>query len=426
MITNEYTLLSVGELIRGVTFSKSEASKEFHASMLPVLRSGNVQRELITDSGLLFIPKDKPRDRQMLQKWDIVISVSNSRELVGKSAIATTSWNGTFGAFLTTLRVDRKIADPRYIYYTMQTKQWLNAITQNSTATNNIANINNSRLGALTVRLPSLKEQEEIVAKIEELFSEIDNFASTTPKTMELFARYKLSILAQAFTGKLTENDLFEIRQDIVVDDDLTKELPELPKAWRYVKLKGLGELARGKSKHRPRNDPRLFGGPYPFLQTGEVKASGGLITEYEKTYSDFGLAQSKLWPRGTLCITIAANIAETAFLDFDACFPDSVVGFAANPELVLPKYVKYFIELSKERIERFAPATAQKNINLKTLEELVVPLCSLQEQQKIIDVIESKFSETNNLADVILNVNTQGQRVKQSILSKAFKGELV
>src|SRR5262249_8289055 len=105
-------------------------------------------------------------------------------------------------------------------------------------------------------------------------------------------------------------------------------------RGWPTRKLVELGTLDRGVSKHRPRNDPALLGGPYPLIQTGDVANSGGYITGFVATYSELGLAQSRLWPAGTLCITIAANIAKTGVLTFDACFPDSVVGFTADPDI--------------------------------------------------------------------------------------------
>lgn len=96
-------------------------------------------------------------------------------------------------------------------------------------------------------------------------------------------------------------------------------------KSWIPKKLNELGYVGRGKSKCRPRNDPSLYGGEYPFIQTGEIKAANLYISDYVQTYNDKGLSQSKLWPPQTLCITIAANIAETAILKIPACFPDSV-----------------------------------------------------------------------------------------------------
>ena len=139
---------------------------------------------------------------------------------------------------------------------------------------------------------------------------------------------------------------LNKLNQCISLRKQQLKKLDELVKS-RFIEMFGdpvnnseglpeltlpeLGEFGRGVSKHRPRNDPKLLGGKYPLIQTGEVANSNLYITEYESTYSELGFKQSKLWQKGTLCITIAANIAKTAILTFDACFPDSVVGFKAN-----------------------------------------------------------------------------------------------
>lgn len=149
-----------------------------------------------------------------------------------------------------------------------------------------------------------------------------------------------------------------------------------LPKFWQWVFLFQIGELNRGKSKHRPRDDKSLFGGVYPFIQTGDIRnANGGIISRYSETYNEFGLKQSKLWPKNTLCITIAANIADTAILHIEACFPDRVVGFIANPEIADVKFVHYYFKTIKKKLETNASATAQKNINLYTLRNIIVPL---------------------------------------------------
>lgn len=147
-------------------------------------------------------------------------------------------------------------------------------------------------------------------------------------------------------------------------------------------KLCELGSLDRGRSQHRPRNDPKLLNGPYPLIQTGEVASAGLYITEYKNTYSELGLHQSKMWRAGTLCITIAANIAQTAILTFDACFPDSVVGFIPN-DVVSAIYMHYWFGFFQRILEEQAPQVAQKNINLKILSDLdvMVPTQECQEQ---------------------------------------------
>ena len=85
--------------------------------------------------------------------------------------------------------------------------------------------------------------------------------------------------------------------------------MEEVKEGWEYKRLDELGFIGRGKSRHRPRNDPSLYNGEYPFIQTADVKNAELYVKEYFQAYNERGLVQSKLWPKGTLCITIAANI---------------------------------------------------------------------------------------------------------------------
>ena len=146
--------------------------------------------------------------------------------------------------------------------------------------------------------------------------------------------------------------------------------------------LSQLGKFGRGVSKHRPRNAPELLGGKYPLIQTGEVANSDLYILSYQNTYSELGFKQSKIWKAGTLCITIAANIAKTAILTFDACFPDSVVGFSANDK-TNNIFIHYWFGFFQQILESQAPESAQKNINLQILSDLkiIVPPIELQNQ---------------------------------------------
>ena len=176
--------------------------------------------------------------------------------------------------------------------------------------------------------------------------------------------------------------------------------------------LANLGMLGRGRSKHRPRNDPKLLGGKYPLIQTGEVSQSGLYIRNFSNTYSELGLKQSKLWPKDTLCITIAANIASTSILTFNACFPDSVVGFISNEDKVKPVFLHYWFSFFQNIIESQATQVAQKNINLKVLSNLSVihPPISLQNEfaDFVRQVDKSKFENivylNNTLSNKILS----------------------
>ena len=285
-------------------------------------------------------------------------------------------------------------------------------------------NISQTVLNSLRVPVPPIEEQNRIVARIEELFSELDNGVETLQKTKQQLAVYRQAVLKQAFEGHFTSHQQLDVELPWASEEE-TATLPDIPAEWRYVSLSNLGDLGRGKSKHRPRNDAKLFeNGKYPFIQTGDVKAAKRYITEYSKMYGEFGLQQSKLWPKGTLCITIAANIAETAFLGIDACFPDSVVGFAPFDN-VCSEYIKHFIESQKLRLWAFAPATAQKNINLDTLENLIIPYCSFEEQKTVVSEIESRMTICDSIEKTVDTALQQAEAMRQSILKQAFEGRL-
>ena len=193
------------------------------------------------------------------------------------------------------------------------------------------------------------------------------------------------------------------------------------PKGWEKKKLGVVGSLKRGMSKHRPRNAPELLGGPYPLIQTGDVSNAGIYIRSFTQTYSELGLQQSKMWPCGTLCITIAANIAKTGILKFDACFPDSVVGFVPLSSEVNKEFVHYWFSFFQQIIEAAAPESAQKNINLKILEEqnIVVPPLHLQTRfAAIVEATEAqKALMQQSLTEMENNFN--------SLMQQAFRGEL-
>ena len=324
--------------------------------------------------------------------------------------------------------------------------------------------------------LAPLPEQRAIVSKIEELFSDLDKGIDDLKKAKDQLVIYRQAVLKKAFDGELTKewreeqinlpsaDELIEqIKEErekqykkqiedwkkAVKDweingekglkpikpkslklvsslkaDDI-KKLTSIPEVWKYHYLAYAGDLGRGKSKHRPRNDKRLFGGPYPFFQTSEVKAQE-IIVKYSQTYSEFGLKQSKLWPAGTLCITIAANIAETGFLGIDACFPDSIVGYTPYDKIIDIKYIDYFFQSAKRRISAYAPATAQKNINLATLENLLMPYCSKKEQAQVVKEIESRLSICDKVEQNINESLEKAKALRQSILKKAFDGKLL
>lgn len=192
-------------------------------------------------------------------------------------------------------------------------------------------------------------------------------------------------------------------------------------RGWTPVPLEQLGSINRGVSKHRPRNDPKLLGGPHPLIQTGEVSNAGTYITTYTQTYSDLGIAQSKLWPAGTLCITIAANIAQAGILTFDACFPDSVVGFLAHEGESNTLYVLGLFWFFQAILEKNAPAAAQKNINLEILRALSVPKPPIELQREFATIVEKVEALKSRYQQSL----TDFEALYGALSQQAFKGEL-
>lgn len=155
--------------------------------------------------------------------------------------------------------------------------------------------------------------------------------------------------------------------------------------SWEAKGLDELGYVSRGRSRHRPRDAAHLYGGPHPFVQTGDVKHAGLYLTEYIQTYSEDGLAQSRMWPAGTLCITIAANIADTAILGFDACFPDSVIGFIPDDKKADARFIKYLFDaLLQRKYKQFAQGAAQDNLSQSKLLSLKFPIPGISEQKQM------------------------------------------
>lgn len=318
------------------------------------------------------------------------------------------------------LHINTDLVIPKYIFYRLQIIQFDHSTHKRYWI---------QSYSKIKVLIPPLDEQFRIVARIEEFFSELDKAVDTLKTTKEQLVVYRQAILQQAFIG----NSNYHKRKSSIpkaefkpVDAKELVQLASLPQEWKYVYLSDLGNLSRGKSSHRPRNDPKLFeNGVYPFFQTGDVKGAQKDLYNCEKKYNDVGLTQSKLWPAGTLCITIAANIAETCFLGVDGCFPDSIVGFIPNDNLVLKEYIRFFIEASKLKLWAYAPATAQKNINLSTLENLIVPYCGIEEQQYIVQKIEEIDSVCNKLEQTIDIALAQADAMRQSILKQAFEEKI-
>ncbi|MDT9188346.1 MAG: restriction endonuclease subunit S [Limnospira sp. PMC 894.15] len=397
------SIADIGEVVTGNT-PPTKQREIFYGGNIPFVKPPDLDAGEFLDSANETLSDEGSLKSRLLPANSILVNCIGNIGKVAFSRVACCT-----NQQINSIVPNTRLVEPKFVYWFIRSPIFQDRLQSNSSATT-VSIINKGRFSALEIPLAPLNEQRRIVAKLDRLFARSRCAREELGRVSGLVQRYKQAVLAAAFRGDLTA--------------DWRKE--NKTANWQEGKLSEIGYLGRGKSKHRPRNHPKLYGGDYPFIQTGDIAQSDGIIKTHSKTYSDFGLSQSKLWNAGTVCITIAANIANTAILSYPACFPDSVVGFVCDKEKCLPQFIKWSIDLMRADLESFAPATAQKNINLSILSNIKLNLPSLEEQKeivkrveklfKVIDIIEQEHQKASKLLD----------RLEKATLSKAFRGELV
>ena len=264
-----------------------------------------------------------------------------------------------------------------------------------------VPKLNQGNLRGIPIPVPPLPEQQRIVGILDEAFAGIATAKANAEKNLKnaraLFASHLQSVFTQRGKG------------------------------WEGKRLRDVSkDFGRGKSKHRPRGEPKLYGGKYPFVQTGDMSNSNHRITKYSQTYSEAGLAQSKLWPKGTICIAIVgANVGETAILDFDACFPDSVIGVVVNEQSADNEYVEFVLQSFKAVLKEKGKGTARDNINIGTFEDQKFPFPKLDVQKEIVSTLNGLDEETQRLAAHYERKLELLAALKKSLLHEAFTGQL-
>lgn len=262
----------------------------------------------------------------------------------------------------------------KYLNYQLQfASQQFHTLSQGSTFTA----INSSDLKGIQIGLPPLKVQQ----KIGDILTSIDEAIQKTDKIIQKSEELKNGLMNQLLTKGIGHKKFKKTKLD------------EIPEEWEIVELSTVALVERGKFSHRPRNDPKFYGGSIPFIQTGDVVNSKGRIKTYSQTLNEQGLSVSKIFPKGTIVLTIAANIGDTGILEFDACFPDSLVGIRPHSN-VDSIFLEYFLKSRKPYLNSIATQSAQKNINLAKLNPMLVLLPPLNEQKKIAEILSSVDEE--------------------------------
>jgi type I restriction enzyme S subunit len=267
---------------------------------------------------------------------------------------------------------------------------------------NNLGTGVRSTLGAkdlleVTVFSPSRDEQDQIVRYLDWKVSQINKLINAKHRQIELLKEQKRARVNEAVTKG--------------------------GEGWQQLRLKAVAKILRGKFSHRPRNDPAFYDGEYPFIQTGDVARAGKYICEYKQTLNEKGYSVSKQFPKGTLTMTIAANIGDVAILDFDACFPDSIIGFVPYKGIDL-EYLYYVLFSMKTEFVKEAPVNTQGNLNVERVGAITLSVPNEEIQRKIVRELEVHTMKINRTINKFNEEITLLNEYRTCLISNVVTGK--
>jgi type I restriction enzyme S subunit len=369
-----------------------------------VIRNTNFTKDgKLDDTDIVYLDAEQSQfEKRKLQYGDIILEKSGGgpKQPVGRVIVFDkTDGDFSFSNFTSVIRIKNfNEVDFTYLHRFLFFAYVSGATETMQSHSTGIRNLKFDEYKNLEIPLPPLPEQQRIVSILDECFVAIDKAKANAEQNLK-----NAAALFESYLQGVFENGNWD-----------KKTLQDVAKVF-----------GRGKSKHRPRNWEGLYGGEYPFIQTGEVRNANKFIRNYSQTYNEVGLSQSKLWKKGTICITIAANIAETAILDFAACIPDSIIGFEVDEKKADLNFAYYLLQYFKAELQKLGKGSAQDNINLGTFENQFFPFPSLKEQQTIVRQLDALRAETQKLEAIYQQKLLNLEELKKSVLQKAFAGEL-
>lgn len=276
--------------------------------------------------------------------------------------------------------------------------------------------INNQKLYDCRFPFPSHDEQLLIANDLNLQCAKINEILSHIRSSIEEYKKLKQAVITQAVTNG--------VRGEREMKDSGVEWIGEIPKEWVCEKIKYATSISRGLFNHRPRNDERYYNGKYPFIQTGDVANATKYIVSYSQTLNELGKSVSKEFPKGTLTMTIAANVGDVAILNFDAYFPDSVVGFIPNKN-IRTLYLFYVFSAMKDEFTRTAIKSTQLNLNIDRVKETFIPVTlNVNEQCEIENYLESKCAEIDGLIAKKEQLVKELESYKKSLIYEVVTGK--
>ena len=342
----------------------------------------------------------------LVPKNSILIS---SRAPIGQVALAGNELCTNQGC--KALVSNDEISEKFFCYFFKIQSSALNSLGKGTT----FLELSSSELGNFIVPYPPLEEQQRIADYLDAKCAYIDQCLELTRQSMEKLRAYKLSCITEAVTKGLDP--------DVPLKDSGVPWIGKICEHYEIIKIKYFTDIIRGKFSHRPRNDPRFYNGEYPFIQTGDIKISNKYITKYSQTLNDNGFNISRQFPSGTIVMAIAANVGDVAILDFDACFPDSVIGFTNLININKLFFYYTLITLKQVFIEKSTIST-QLNLNIEIVNEVKIPYPPLPEQERIAAYLDKKCARIDALLEEKQALLDKLAEYKKSLIFECVTGK--
>lgn len=400
---------NIANLIRGINYKKETASNNSFFESLPILRANNINGDLNFED-LVYVPKSLIKSEQLIKKDDIIFAMSSgSKHLVGKTAVAKNDFKGSYGAFCALLRINEGI-NKKYVSYIFKGNNYRKLISEIAKGTS-INNLKREHILDFEFPLPPLETQQAIVSKIEELFSELDKGIAELKTAQQQLKTYRQSVLKSAFEGKLTNENV---------------KNGELPDGWKVVKISDISRVVRGGSP-RPAGDPKYYDGDIPFLKVADLTKDNGIyLTTFKYTIKEAGLHKTRqITPNTLLLSNSGATLGVPKICMINATMNDGVAAFLELD--IRSNHYLYYFWLSKTlELRGINMGAGQPNLNTDLIKDYKVPYCSFEEQHRIVQEIESRLSVADKMEQSIQESLQKAEALRQSILKKAFCGELV
>ena len=306
---------------------------------------------------------------------------------------------------------------PKYLHYLFRSKEYIVGYLANSKGIRvNQWDLEPQQHSRMKVLLPNKTEQQKIAQFLDYETAKIDALIDQQKWLIELLKEKRQAVISHAVTKGLNP--------DAPMKDSDVEWLGKGPEHWRGKSYKYACRIYRGKFTHRPRNDPKMYDGQYPFIQTGDVARAQKTIETYSQTLNDRGAAVSQKFPAGTLVMAIAANIGDTAILGFEAYAPDSVVGFKPTNDTNL-EFLRYSLISALPALEQASTQNTQANLNIDRIGSLVATFPSLDEQERIVKHIEEQLSGASELIKEALKTEKLLKERRSALISAAVTGKI-